>query len=992
MTQHLNGKVSTVATIRAVLDVLFDQGQVVELRIPKVDGKKTRTDSGYFDDFDMLAQSAAKYDGRADGVYITLNPCDTALLARAENRVKNWCDLATSDDYIDRRRWLPIDCDPKVNGKKRPAGISSTDAEHAAAIARTHAIREWLTLQGWPDPIEADSGNGGALLYAIDLPNNNESTALVKDVLGVLASQFDDESADVDTSVHNAARIWKLYGTLAGKGDSTVTRPHRRAAILSVPAPRKIVPLDLLHAVARLKKPPVATATTIRTNFDVGALLNRRGIGFTQGEHQGSTKYVLDECIFNPDHKAPDAAVIVRPNGVIGYECFHNSCQGYTWTDARAKTDPTYTRRNGNGHYPLDEPPHPAGAGGAVVDDEPAEQMQLAPVSSFPELPEAATIDEAIGADACPWLDEYIAFSRRWSPQSYDGFHEACGLWVLSTIAARRVMLPFGGERFTSLYIALCARTSLWAKSTAAKIAKETISAAGLSQLLAPDISTPQAFLRRLAERVPANYAKETPEAQALRQSELAFAGQRGWWHEEFGSHLAGMMREGGVMADFRGHLRIFDDCPRSYAYDTVTHGLNIIKRPYLALLANLTPADLAPFARKGGALWGDGYFARFAFVTPPAGAERSRERFPEGWYTIPNALSAPLREWHAQLGIPEVELDEACDEKGKATGEFRLVVTPIEPQRCTLGAGVFDAFYRYRETLIDLVDASENHDLDGSYTRFAEKAMRIAMLLASVSNGGRIEIAHWARGQQIAERWRRALHNLIEQLGQGDESVERVQETKVLRILERRGALPARDVARFANISTGEAQRILDQLTKAGELQVEAGKRTKRYRPAAASVVSVASVVVSYPAQSYDSSAPVPYTPTGSVVEIEQLRQNDYTTVTTPQGTAGVIQLPEDRTTTAILAVDDQAIEGRIRALLDAALWEQALTEAELLHDDQARARWLAEIEAVGQAQPIDAAYRDIGRLNRAKPYVQLPAAVGDGLFTDGDDYQEAA
>ena len=37
------------------------------------------------------------------------------------------------------------------------------------------------------------------------------------------------------------------------------------------------------------------------------------------------------------------------------------------------------------------------------------------------------------------WLEEYVDLSRIWSPRAYDDFHEACGLWLLSTIAARRL-------------------------------------------------------------------------------------------------------------------------------------------------------------------------------------------------------------------------------------------------------------------------------------------------------------------------------------------------------------------------------------------------------------------------------------------------------------------------------------------------------------------------------------------------------------------------
>ena|SRR5215475_15476569 len=40
--------------------------------------------------------------------------------------------------------------------------------------------------------------------------------------------------------------------------------------------------------------------------------------------------------------------------------------------------------------------------------------------------------DESLAAIASPWLDSYVDFSRKWAPEAHDGFHEACGLWVLS--------------------------------------------------------------------------------------------------------------------------------------------------------------------------------------------------------------------------------------------------------------------------------------------------------------------------------------------------------------------------------------------------------------------------------------------------------------------------------------------------------------------------------------------------------------------------------
>ncbi|HZG68002.1 MAG TPA: hypothetical protein VEZ12_14750, partial [Herpetosiphonaceae bacterium] len=67
-------------------------------------------------------------------------------------------------------------------------------------------------------------------------------------------------------------------------------------------------------------------------------------------------------------------------------------------------------------------------------------------------------------------------------------------------------------------------------------------------------------------------------------------------------------------------------------------------------------------------------------------------------------------------------------------------------------------------------------------------KALRIAMLLASLENGGVIERAHWARAQQITERWRADLHHLVAQLGQDEPSRERKAEDQIMAFLVRQG------------------------------------------------------------------------------------------------------------------------------------------------------------------------------------------------------------
>ena len=212
--------------IRDALSVLFNPKDVVELRALK--GRKTV--AGYFDDHDALALAAERLDEERYQVYVTLNEVDPDLLARAANRIREYPKSTTADNNIVRIRWLPVDFDPV-----RPSGVSSTEEEKEAAKARAREVRRHLRDKGWPDPVIGDSGNGYHLLYSIDLPKTQKSRDLVKDVLEALAFRFDDERVKVDTGVHNPARIWKLYGTVARKGDSVGDRPHRRSKIVKTP-------------------------------------------------------------------------------------------------------------------------------------------------------------------------------------------------------------------------------------------------------------------------------------------------------------------------------------------------------------------------------------------------------------------------------------------------------------------------------------------------------------------------------------------------------------------------------------------------------------------------------------------------------------------------------------------------------------------------------------------------------------------------------------
>ena len=457
------------------------------------------------------------------------------------------------------------------------------------------------------------------------------------------------------------------------------------------------------------------------------------------------------------------------------------------------------------------------------------------PDDPMPELPSYALVAEALGSTACPWLDQYVAFSRIWSPRAFDAFHEACGLWLLSTVAARRVTLQLGHPRYTSLYLALVARSSLYTKSTVAEIAIATLQAAGLDWLLAADDSTPQRFIHDLTTPVETDHSDDP--ASRFRRT---FAGQRGWYYEEFGQHLEAMVRDHG-MAQFRSILRRFDDGRDRYELATVARGRELVERPYLALLACMTPADMRPLARLGAALWHDGYLARFAFVTPGP-VNHNRAPFPPGVRVIPDAIVEPLRAWHQQLGtlrLPALVLPARgvtpamlLAWSGEADQALDTAFDCSPPQQqCSAAPEVFDAFYRYHNALLELTAQSVNADagsgvhgdLDASYARHAEKALRVAMLLASIDNAGHIEPRHWARAQAIAERWRGGLHALVTQLNDPPPSQRRIIEQRVLEMVRKKRNPTAPEVAnRIRSLSAAETKRILDNLVKVGVLETE--------------------------------------------------------------------------------------------------------------------------------------------------------------------------
>jgi hypothetical protein len=213
--------------IRKALEALTVPGQTFEIRIIGP-GKKARSVICHSVDEALIAVQS---EPDARGYYFTLNPLPHDL------------GSAAKDADVSARHLLLIDIDAI-----RPADTNATDAEKTVALELGREIESSLVGIGWPVPFVIDSGNGGHLLWWIDLPNDVASRDLVKAVLVELARRFDTDAVKVDTTVHNASRISKLPGSMVRKGPHSEERPHRTARLIQSPPDRTVVTRAMLEA------------------------------------------------------------------------------------------------------------------------------------------------------------------------------------------------------------------------------------------------------------------------------------------------------------------------------------------------------------------------------------------------------------------------------------------------------------------------------------------------------------------------------------------------------------------------------------------------------------------------------------------------------------------------------------------------------------------------------------------------------------------------
>ncbi len=274
----------TVQDVVRWLRLFVPPGQVTEARFLRaVDNPKypAFTVSGFFDHehLDQMAATVGHWSPRSEGSYFIFNPVDPELLSLARNRLVRKPEGTTEDKHILGRVRIVVDADPvrrsSSTGEPLPPRIPSSDAEKALALDRIGEVAAHLEEEhDWPAPTLCDSGNGYHAWWSVDLPRDDDD--LVKRVLAALDGRFSDDRVKIDRSLSNPARLIKIYGSLARKGENTPARPHRFARVLDVPDGVLVVARGQLEAVAAAGPAPVtiprSPATSTRAPGRAGVM------------------------------------------------------------------------------------------------------------------------------------------------------------------------------------------------------------------------------------------------------------------------------------------------------------------------------------------------------------------------------------------------------------------------------------------------------------------------------------------------------------------------------------------------------------------------------------------------------------------------------------------------------------------------------------------------------------------------------------------------
>jgi hypothetical protein len=453
-------------------------------------------------------------------------------------------------------------------------------------------------------------------------------------------------------------------------------------------------------------------------------------------------------------------------------------------------------------------------------------------MDSIPMPPPGIMLDEAKSSGVRVWLDEFAAWVRHWYPFVHPLYAEAAGVWALSALTARRLVLKDMGKRiYPMLYVMLFAESSV-GKTTSAEMAQLLIESLGLNELIVTGQVTPQAFVAESSGKIlpKDNYDDITPSDEEALMRRLRYAGVRAQVRDEFGQELANMYSPNGVYKENKRILLQWYGGGAKDGYSSQSNGSNGVSNPYMPMLGCGTFDNVSDVLNKG--CYKDGLMQRFATLGLP---EQPYVRHPRvrGEVFVPSSVLQPAHDFVARLGEPEIHIEGETTKKGST--KYYAVVDRFPEHAVSITDEARNLHDNYEDFLLRCAgDKLIHKDLIPCYRRMGDRNLRVAILIAWIGNGGDIDVRVMNAAMHISERWRKASHVFYDEVTKSSFTPDKSVEDKVIRLLERQKNtenpvwLPISTIANRTRTDIGKVQRILDSLLSAGVLEtpVESVKR----------------------------------------------------------------------------------------------------------------------------------------------------------------------
>jgi hypothetical protein len=418
-------------------------------------------------------------------------------------------------------------------------------------------------------------------------------------------------------------------------------------------------------------------------------------------------------------------------------------------------------------------------------------QVLAPPLPEFARLSPEQVREAERGRD---WLNDYVDWAVEASPLTPRLLHEAMGLWLLATISSRRMKAQIGGEDiYSNLYILIVARTTIYRKSTAMKLAKLLLNKANLSALLLPSEATPEALFDELAGVKPMNFDALSEETKARWKLGRALAAQRSFMRDEVSSIFANMKKD--YMAGVHELLLLgYDADGGSYDKQLKSKGITTVKDMCFSFLGATTPAMYAKYITIEEQE--SGLMPRFAIITPDGDVPYSS---PSDILETPDALVRQIRRMFNDV------LPWHNGQKPSAPAVLGEVLTPPV---ANVGFDVdgrkqLDLYRRALGHEMVQAEAIDDH-LSAFYARIGTMAYKVAMLLAAVDGEPgviRVECRHAYAAILICESWRESLHRLQRDIDKARGGLS--DDNKVLALIKQAGSkgLSMRDIMQLCNL-----------------------------------------------------------------------------------------------------------------------------------------------------------------------------------------------